>query len=229
MTHMVKAFATLLGAGMAFNASGLLAAEYNGGPAAIIQCPAKGRLHKTFELSTGIASWMGEGPGMPNGGKARATPVDEASFPKDWAARLPGAAWVQAMPVMQAIPRDAGDFAFTLSFQVKKARRMPRFTLEGAFIADDTFQLKLAEPAPPNDSIGRGIGRMNLDNVVGRAPQDEVQNFTIAETGDGSGKPLGHRPGLYTIRIDVQNSEGRHAALGMLARIKLVAACGSGK
>jgi len=226
---MIKAFATLLGAGMAFNASGLLAAEYSGGPAAIIQCPAKGKLLKTFDLSTGMAPWMAEGPGVPNSGKARATPVDEASFPKGWAARLPGAVWVQAMPVLQAVPHDAGDFAFTLSFQVKKAKRMPRLTLEGAFIADDTFQLELAEPAAPNNSIGHGIGRMNLDNVVGRARQDEVQSFTITETGDGSGKPLGHRPGLYTIRIDVQNSAGRHAALGMLARIKLVAVCGGGK
>lgn len=226
---MTKAFATLLGAGLALGAASLLAAEYNSGPAAIIQCPAKGKLHKVFDLSTGIAPWLGEGPGVPNGGKARATPVEEASFPKGWAARLPGAAWVQAMPAAQTVPHEAGDFAFTLSFQVKKAKRMPRLTLEGAFIADDTFQLELAEPAPANSSIGHGIGRMNLDNVAGRAPQDEVQAFTIAETADGSGKPLGHRPGLYTIRIDVHSSEGRHAALGMLARMKLVAACGGGK
>ena len=142
---------------------------------------------------------------------------------------MPGARWVQAMAVSDLAMHAPGDYFFAISFSVPKQKRMPRLTLDGAFIADDTFQLDLAEPAPPNSSIGHGVGRMNLDNQPGKAPQDEVQSFTITETGDGSGKPLGHRPGLYTIRIDVQNGMAPHAALGLIARIKLTANCAGGK
>jgi hypothetical protein len=204
-------------------------ADYNTGPAATISCPSKGARVQVHDLSTGVAPWVVTGPNLPNGGITRATPIDTNSLPAGWTARLSGAQWVQAQPAGRAAYHDAGDFAFSLSFQVKKAKRMPHLTLEGSFIADDTFQLDLAEPVPPNASIGHGVGRLNLDNVAGRASQDEVQNFTITETGDGSGKPLGHRAGLYTLRIDVQNGAGPHGTLGMLATIKLKAVCGGGK
>lgn len=223
---MKTAFVSIAGVGLVLNATQLSAAEYNTGPVAIIQCPANGKMARNYDLSTGIAPWIVEGPGLANG-KARATPIDEASLPKGWTARLPGAAWVQAMPVPQTAAHATGEYVFTLSFRVKKGKHMPHLKLSGALVSDESFDLTLIEPSAPNQHVGSGIGAG--DERPDEAVQDDVQQLLLTQSADGSGKPLGHRMGLYTIRIDVQNGTEKHAALGMLARVKLSLVCGGRK
>lgn len=220
---MKTAFISIVSVGLVLNATQLSAAEYNTGPVAIIQCPAKGKMARSYDLSTGIAPWVVEGPGLANG-KARATPIDEASLPKGWTARLPGAAWVQAMPVEQAAPHATGEFVFTLSFRVKKGKSMPRLKLSGALVSDESFDLTLIEPSAPNQHIGSGIGAG--DEHPDLAVQDDVQQLLLTQSADGSGKPLGHRAGLYHLRIAVINGVEPPNATGLLAKLKLSAVCG---
>lgn len=204
------------------------AAEYNTGPLAMIQCPAKGKATTaSFDLSTGIAPWVVEGPGLPNGGKARATPVDEASLPAGWAARLPGAGWVQAMPVTQAAAHDSGEFVYTLSFVVKKAKRMPRLSLTGDVAADEAFDLTLIEPAAANEHISSGIAYG--DDSPGAVAQDDVQPLALNKSGGLNGKPLGHRAGTYRLEIRVANTAVMSGQSGLLAKLQLVARCGGVK
>lgn len=203
------------------------AAEFNTGPAAVIHCPAKGKMARSFDLSTGAAPWVVTGPGIPNG-RARVTPIEPGTIPQNWTARLPDAQWVQAQPVTVPAAHVPGEYQFTLSFKVKKAKRMPQLSINGEIVADEQFQFNLDEPSPPGKDFG-AIAPGADDGVIEMTTQDDVQFVAFQYSADGSGKPLGHRSGIYTIRIDVQNSEGPHAALGMLARIKLVAVCGGRK
>jgi hypothetical protein len=203
------------------------AADFNTGPVAIIRCPAKGKLTRSYDLSTGSAPWVVTGPGLPNSGITRASPVAEASLPSGWSARLPGAAWVQPLPAMQATAHAPGDFMFTLSFQVKKAKRMPQLTLTGSLVTDEGFDLNLIEPSPVNQHIGSGIG--GADERPDLASQDDVQNTSLSQSADGSGKMLGHRAGTYRLEIRTANGAAPAEMLGLLARLKLTASCRTAK
>lgn len=223
---MKTAFVSIAGVGLVLNATQLSAAEYNTGPVAIIQCPANGKMARNYDLSTGIAPWIVEGPGLANG-KARATPIEEASLPKGWSARLPGATWVQAMPVEQAAPHATGEYVFTLSFRVKKGKHMPHLKLSGALVSDESFDLTLIEPSAPNQHVGSGIGAG--DEHPDLAVQDDVQQLLLSQSADGSGKPLGHRAGTYLLRIAVINGVEPPNATGLLAKLKLSVVCGLAK
>ncbi len=200
------------------------ASDFNTGPAAIITCPAKGPSLQEIDLSTGgAAPWVVEGPGIPNG-KARATPIDDASVPPNWKARISGARWMQAMPANKVQPHALGDFVFTISFQVKKSKRMPRLSLTGQAIADEMFELNLIEPAAPNQHISSGISMG--DDSPGLAEQGDVQDLALTKSGGQNIKPLGLRAGIYSVQIVAQNNEGKASEVGVIAGLKLGVKCG---
>ncbi len=200
------------------------AADYNTGPAAIISCPAKGKLARVIDLSTGgEAPWVVTGPGIPNG-KARATPLDEAQISKDWAARLDGARWVQALPVNERAAHAPGTYLFSLSFDVKKGKRLPMLSLTGEVTADEAFDLNLIEPSGPNQHIASGLSYG--DETPGQVAQEDVQPIDISKSGGLNGKPLGHRAGSYRLQISIENGAGAASDVGLLARVKLGVKCG---
>ena len=125
--------------------SGAQASDTSGGPAEIISCPAKGKSTRSFDFSTGgLAPWVVNGPDIPNN-EARATPIDAAELPTGWNASIAGARWVQGMPSSKIQPHSLGNFVFSVTFQVKKGKRMPRLSLTGQVIADEMFELNLLE------------------------------------------------------------------------------------
>ena len=200
----------------------LLASEANTGPAAVIQCPTKKNVTRTFDLSTGTAPWIVSGPGIP-GGKARATPIDPATLPQGWTARLQGAQWVQGQPVTPAAAHAPGDYLFALSFEVKKAKRMPRLTLAGQLVADDAVDFTLIEPSPSGQFIGAGVG--GGDDRPEQVGQDDVLDLDVAQSADASGKRLGHRAGTYRLELRVPNGTAPGEMLGVLAKLKLTVKC----
>ena len=197
--------------------------ETSGGPFLTLTCPAKGTLTRSFDLSTGVAPWVARGPAVPNNA-ALATAIDPASIPPGWSARVPGARWVQAMPVQQAAPHALGDFSFTLEFDLPKGPRRPRLRLEGQIAGDEGFDLNLTEPTPPNSWIGGGPAMM--DDSPGLVTQDEVQPVLLDKSSDNSGRPLGMRSGRYVLQITAPNAEAAAAQVGLLARLKLTMTCG---
>jgi hypothetical protein len=176
------------------------AGETNGGAFLTLTCPAKGAVTRSFDLSTGVAPWIARGPGVPNGA-ALATAIDPASIPKDWAARLPGARWVQALPVNQTARHAPGDFTFTLDIDLPKGPRHPHLRLEGQIAGDEGFDFNLIEPTPPNSWIGGGPAMM--DDSPGVVAQDEVQ------LGQFRAPPRpAHRPLCFANRRAEQRSGG---------------------
>lgn len=199
------------------------ASETNSGPAAIISCPAKGKSMRVIDLSTGGPSpWVAEGPSIPNG-KARATPLDAAQIPTSWAVRLTGANWVQALPENERAPHAPGTYLFSLSFDVKKGKRLPTLSLIGEVAADEAFDLNLIEPGGPNQHIAssQSFG----DETPGVVAQADLQRINISKSGLG-GKPLGQRSGSYFLQISVANGTVPDAALGLLAKVQLGVKCG---
>jgi hypothetical protein len=203
-------------------------ADYNTGPAATISCPSKGARVKVHDLSTGLAPWVVTGPNLPNGGITRATPIDTNSLPAGWTARLSGAQWVQAVPANRLTPHAAGEYVFTLTVQIKKAKRMPRLVLTADFVGDEGYDLTLIEPPTSTEHIGSG-GGMGTDDTPYDVSQDDVMRLILNKSADGSGKPLGHRAGIYQLRIAVMNSDELNSGTALLARVKLEAVCGGRK
>lgn len=200
------------------------ASETNSGPAEIISCPAKGQSVRSFDFSTGgIAPWVVTGPGIPHGA-ARATPIDEASIPPGWKARIAGARWVQALPANTLQPHALGDFVFTLTFEVEKAKRMPRLSLTGQLIADEMFELNLIEPAAPNQHITTGLSMG--DDSPGVVEQGDVQDVDLRKSGEPKNKYLGQRAGTYVLQIVAQNNEGQASEVGVIAALRLDVKCG---
>lgn len=206
--------------------TGAKASETNGGPFAVLKCPAKGASQMVYDLSTGVAPWVVRGPGIPNG-EALATQVLAATIPDGWSARLPGAQWVQGVPQADAAPHAPGDYQFELTFSVPRGKRLPRLMLAGEAVADEGLDLTLIEPSPPGSFIGGGVGGM--DDSPGRASQDQVLTVEIIDSSDASGKRLGQRPGLYRLEIKMPNGTGNQALLGLLAQLRLTATCGPRK
>jgi hypothetical protein len=201
----------------------LFASKVNTGPTAVVSCPTKGMFTRTIDLSTGIAPWIVSGPGIP-GGKARATPIDPATLPQGWAARLQGAQWVQGQPVTPAVAHAPGDYLFALSFEVKKAKRIPRLALIGQLVADDAIDFTLIEPSPSGQYIGAGVGS-DGDDQPEKVGQEDVLDLDLAQSADASGKRLGHRAGFYHIELRVQNGTARGEMLGVLAKLELTVKC----
>ena len=214
--------AIMLGLSLAGSAQ---ASDTSGGPAEIISCPAKGQSTGGFDLSTGgIAPWVVNGPDVPNN-EARATPIDEADLPVGWKASIPGARWVQGMPSSKVEPRSLGQFVFSITFQVKKGKRMPRLSLTGQVIADEMFELNLIEPVGPNQHISTGLSMG--DDSPGMVEQGDVQDVNLSKSGDPKSKYLGQRAGLYVIQIVAQNNEAKASEVGVIAELKLSVTCGS--
>jgi hypothetical protein len=178
------------------------AGETKGGPFAVLKCPASGASQQVYDLSTGMAPWVVRGPGIPNG-EALATRISDATIPASWAARLPGARWVQAMPQTDAAPHAPGDYTFELTFTVPRGKRLPRLALQGQVAADEGLDLTLIEPSPPGSFIGGGTG--------------------------GSRKRLGQRAVLYRLESRTPNGSGNQATLGLLAQLHLTTSCGARK
>lgn len=201
--------------------------EVAGGPVAIISCPANGKMTQTIDLSTGAVPWIAEGQDLPISGKALATPIDAMQIPAGWAARLDGAQWVQALPENTLTPHAPGSYIFSIQFTVKTQRRMPKLSLAGSVIADENFDLTLIEPSATNQSISSGIAYG--DDTPGEIDQADVQPLKLTKSGDQSGKPLGHRAGIYRLQIAVENGAAPNAALGLLAHVRLIVGCANGK
>jgi hypothetical protein len=199
------------------------AGEGQAGEFLTLTCPAKGNLTRSFDLSTGVAPWIAIGPGLPEG-RPLATAIDETSLPRGWSARLPGAQWVQGLPVSRSVAHAPGDYQLVLEIEVPKAKRRPRLRLSGEAIGDEGFDLTLIEPAPANTGYVQGSGFG--DDSPGVAPQDEVQPILLELSADQSRRPLGVHAGRYRIEIAVPNSTAEHAALGLLARLQLTMTCG---
>ena len=222
MTNPKTAFALVV-ALCAF-ASPAIASEISGGLVAIIACPAKGKLVKTIDLSTGAVPWIVEGPDLPIQGKAMATPVDENSIPQGWKARSIGANWVQALPENDLAPHAPGTYIFSIEFVVKKSKRMPRLSLRGQVTADQNFDLNLIEPTAPNQHVASGLSAG--DDTPGEVEQGDMQDVNITKSGGLNTKPLGHYPGLYVLQISVENGAGIAPEVGLLAGLKLGVNCG---
>lgn len=199
------------------------AGESQGGEYLTLTCPAKGNVTRSFDLSTGVAPWIAIGPGLPEGGPL-ATAMDEANLPHGWSARLPGAQWVQGLPMATSVAHAPGDYHLVLEIEVPKAKRRSRLSLSGEAIGDEGFDLNLIEPAPANTGYVQGIGYG--DDSPGVAPQDEVQPILLELSADPSHRPLGVHAGRYRIEIAVPNGAGGQAALGLLARLNLTMTCG---
>ena len=216
-------FVLVLTLGTATNAVG--ASEISGGPVAIIACPTKAKLTQTIDLSTGVVPWIAEGPGLPIQGKAMATPLEAMHIPVGWSARLSGAQWVQALPASEPAPHAQGPFLFSLSFDVKKGKRMPKLSLTGEVTADEVFDLNLIEPSAANAHISSGVAYG--DDTPGEVAQEDVQPVSITESGGLGGKPLGQRAGRYQLNILVENGTTANSALGLLAKLSLNVKCGA--
>lgn len=200
------------------------ASDTSGGPAEIITCSAKGKSVRSFDLSTGgLAPWIVNGPDIPNN-EARTTPIEEADLPTGWKASIPGALWVQGMPSSKIEPHSLGQFAFSVTFQVKEGKRMPRLSLTGQVIADEMFELNLLEPVGPNQHISTGISMG--DDSPGMVEQGDVQDVDLSISGDPKTRYLGQRAGLYVVQIVAQNNEGKASEVGVLAALKLNVKCG---
>jgi len=199
------------------------AGETKGGPFAVLKCPASGASQQVYDLSTGMAPWVVRGPGIPNG-EALATRISDATIPASWAARLPGAHWVQALPQTDAAPHAPGDYTFELTFTVPRGKRLPRLALQGQVAADEGLDLTLIEPSPPGSFIGGGTG--GLDDSPGVVGQDEAMAVDLTTSADGSSKRLGQRAGLYRLEIRTPNGSGNQATLGLLAQLHLTTSCG---
>ncbi len=201
------------------NAAG--ASQTNTAPVEIFACPAKGSFSRSINVSSGTALWSVEGPSM-TAGTARAAVIDPASIPAGWIARLPGAAWVQALPQKIAAPHPPGDYVFVARFRVMPGKRMPKLLLSGQVAGDEGFDLNLVEPSPPGQWIGGGSG--GTDDSPGVVAQTELQTFALGTSADGSGKSLGSRPGLYQLRLTLRNTAAA-PTLGLLAQLKLTMNC----
>jgi hypothetical protein len=196
--------------------------ETQGGPFLTLSCPAKGSSVRSFDLSTGVAPWIASGPGVP-GGAALATAIDPASLPRGWSARLPGARWIQAMPVSRMTAHAAGSYIFTLEFDVPKGKPRPRLRFSGESIGDEGFDLNLVEPIP--GISGTGYGDSSLDE----AGQDEVQQVLLERSADQSGRPLGTHAGRYRIEVAVPNSQPTASPVGLLTKLSLTVTCGKAR
>lgn len=206
-------------------ATAIGASEISGGPVAIIACPAKAKLTQTIDLSTGVVAWIAEGPGLPIQGKAMATPLDAMHIPAGWSARLSGAQWVQALPASEPAQHRQSPFLFSLSFDVKKGKRMPKLSLTGDVTADEAFDLNLIEPSAANAHISSGLAYG--DDTPGEVAQIDVQPVSITESGGLGGKPLGQRTGRYHLHILVENGVTAERTLGLLAKLSLNVKCGA--
>lgn len=187
-----------------------------------LSCPAKGSSVRSFDLSTGVAPWIASGPGVPDGA-ALATVIDPASLPRGWSARLPGARWVQAMPVVRSAAHAQGNYIFTLEFEVPKGKPQPRLRLSGETVGDEGFDLSLIEPIPAISGTGYG------DSSLDEAGQDEVQPVLLELSADQSKRPLGLHAGRYRIEVAVPNSQPIASPVGLLAQLKLTVSCGKAR
>ena len=220
MQNLCLAVAIALGLSLGGSAQ---ASDTSGGPAEIISCPAKGQSTRSFDLSTGgLAPWVVNGPDIPNN-EARATPIDDADLPTGWKASIPGARWVQGLLSSKIEPHSLGQFVFSVTFQVKKGKRMPRLSLTGLVIADEMFELNLLEPVGPNQHISTDISMG--DDSPGMVEQGDVQDVDLSKSGDPKTRYLGQRAGLYVVQIVAQNNEGKASEVGVLAALKLNVKC----